>query len=91
MDDALSEQLLHIGRYPENLTLGTPFPVGLRVTRDCKLRWSEIFREFGSGRRLRAARLRRLTHVGLRQQNRYFLREARISAARCSSLAIKTP
>ena len=90
MDDALSEQLLHIGRYPENLTLGTPFPVGLRVTRDCKLRWSEIFREFGPGRRLRAARWR-LTHVGLRQQNRYFLREARISAARCRSLAIKTP
>jgi hypothetical protein len=27
MDYALSEQLLYIGRYPENLTLGTPFPL----------------------------------------------------------------
>lgn len=33
MDYASSEQLLHIGRYPENLTLGTPFPFGLRVSR----------------------------------------------------------
>jgi hypothetical protein len=28
MDYASSEQLLHIGRYPENLTLSTPFPLG---------------------------------------------------------------
>ena len=33
MDYPSSGQLLRIGRYPENLTLGTTLPVGLRVSR----------------------------------------------------------